>query len=556
MARSAERDVLIVGAGPVGLFLAHALGRLGLAVAILEKSAALTDQPRAIAIDDESLRALDRLGLQQALSDRIAYDLPVRFLSGSGQVLMSIGNMAQEYGFPPVNSFYQPHLEALLLRSLDQFETVDVLFGTEVTGLVQDDDAVRVEAVGRDGVPLTFHAPYAVGCDGGHSFVRRALGVSVKGSTYQQRWLILDTGGDALGARNVTFHCDPARPTVSIFRVGGQRRWEFMLKNDENEADLMDPATIRALLARHGAAPERIERKVIYKFHSRIADRLHVGRVFLAGDSAHLTPPFAGQGLNGGIRDAVNLAWRLPLLIAGADRELETGYERERRAHVRAMTRLADGLGQVIMASHPVTVAVRDRMFGLLNRSSRLVAFSDRGGIRPEPRLPKGPLMHRSRKCRFSGRAIRRPLVVAADGTALSLDRLLGTSFSIFAYGAEVAHAAAARPRDWAALPPTRIVLLGNEAEWRSLPDGWVGALDPSGLLRRIAGRNVRGACLIRPDSYVARHFDPADAAEVGRWFVAAVGPAWLDAIPAAGQLCEEACLPACAIGKLRSPPS
>ncbi len=531
MTQTRKRDVLIVGAGPVGLFLAHALGRFGLQVTVFEKCAGLRDMPRAIAIDDESLRALDALGLERGLSGRIAYDLPVRFLSGSGRVLMSMERMKAEFGFPAINSFYQPHLEALLLGSLDQFPNVEVLFGTEITEINQNAEIVTVTATGPDQERLGFYAPYAVGCDGGQSFVRHTLGVAVRGSTYQQRWLILDTAGDTLDARNVTFYCDPVRPAVSIFRLNGQRRWEFMLKPGEIEADFMDPATIRALLARHGADPERIERKVIYKFHSRLAERLHVGRVFLAGDAAHLTPPFAGQGLNGGIRDAVNLAWRLPLLIAGAPRSLETGYAYERRSHVKAMTRLADMLGGIIMASNPIAIFMRDRLFALLNRTAWFVTFTDLGGVRPEPRLPSGPLMHRSRRSRMSGRAIRRPRVVGMDGAEIPIDVLLGPAFSVLVFDLKTAREAAARPEEWAELPLVRVVVLDDAIMASELPIGWIGAIDSSGLLRRIAGEGVHGACLIRPDYYVARHFTVTEAAEVGHWFTISAGPSWAQAI-------------------------
>ena len=519
-----ERDVLIVGAGPVGLLLAHCLGRSGLSVTILEKNAALVDIPRAIAIDDESLRTLDALGLFDSLADRIAFDLPVRFLSGSGKTLISMSNIAREYGFPAINSFYQPDLEASLLASLDAFPNVEVRFEEEATALDQDATGINLTAVSA-GSERSYRARYAVGCDGGRSFVRRSLGIAMSGSTHTQRWLILDTGGDHLDRRDVTFFCDPERPAVSIFRVAGRRRWEFMLRPDERDEDLLDPAFIRGLLARKGASPDRIERKTVYGFHSLLADRMQRGRVFLAGDAAHLSPPFAGQGLNGGIRDVVNLSWRLSLLVAGAPAELADGYEGERRHHVKAMTRLADMLGQVIMTSGRGKVKARDLAFGLLNASRAARNFLDRGGIRPEPRLPAGLLMERRLGSNATGRAIRRPDVRTADGRTLPLDHHLGPSFAIVAHGTEIPRKAVLSRTAWSQLPAVRLAVLEDENGWGAVPDGWVGIIDPSGLLRKAF--DGRKAALIRPDRYIARCFRAEEAADVGRWFDAAVGKSW-----------------------------
>ena len=260
----------------------------------------------------------------------------------------------------------------------------------------------------------------------GTSGVREGLGVKLVGSTYAERWLVVDAIVQNHSVKGITFRCDPRRPTVELPAVGDRVRWEFMQLPGESEETLKSDDTVRALVkARPGVDAFEIERKAVYTFHARVADRWRVGRVFLAGDAAHLMPPFAGQGMNGGMKDAVNLSWKLAAVLHGqASEEILDTYEVERAPVVRRMVEISRRLGSIIMPTKQAIAAARDAVFACLNLSRRFRAFIGRGGVVPPPAIHRSALTA-SGKDALIGQMAPQPTVRSSHGEA-SLDRFLG----------------------------------------------------------------------------------------------------------------------------------
>lgn len=426
-------DVAIVGYGPVGACAAILLAEAGLRVAILERSREPVVLPRAVGLDGESVRAFQRVGL----GDEVAAVLQpprekdeVCFTNSSRVRLFGLdippegGN-----GWRDISFFDQPELEALLREHVATYEAIDVCFGTEVTAITQSTAEVTVESRSDDGSAVAHRASYVIGCDGASSFVRSAVGIAWQSLGYDQDWLVIDViAGPDAGLPLATMQvCDPARLTTYVCVKDPNRRWEFQLQPGETREEMLEPDRIRELLD-PWVAPEHYElrRKAVYQFHAATADRWQVGRVFLAGDSAHQTPPFLGQGLNAGFRDAVNLGWKLPLVLAGkcGDALLET-YGAERDAHARDLVEWAVAIGRLME-----TLAAREA--GLPDPHPKTDQSSGYGQGRTVPPLRAGLLVEEQLGPDSPvGSMLRQPTVRAADGSPCRLDELLGRGFAI-----------------------------------------------------------------------------------------------------------------------------
>jgi len=336
-------QVLISGCGPVGAVLAARLGALGVRTLVVERDPAPYPLPRAVAADDEVQQLLSRTA--PGLLDGALADQHVRFLDARRRLLGEIAFPRSEHGFSGLAFFHQPTLEQRLRAHLATLPTVEVRLGVELAGFVQDDTSVRAWLA--DG--STVAADWLVGCDGASSGVRRGAGLGWRGRDLAARWLVADVVGTVPDRQRFTYTCDPARPQVDL-PVPGGHRWEWLVRSGP-ATDGRSPGGAEGspdplqLIRRDTDAPVELVRAVTYRFGARRAEHWSAGRVLLAGDAAHTMPPFAGQGLGAGIRDAWSLAWRL---AAGDPR----GYEAERAPHVRQMTRLSLLLGATLQASH------------------------------------------------------------------------------------------------------------------------------------------------------------------------------------------------------------
>ena len=348
--------VVILGAGPTGLTAATLLGQYGVECLVLDRWETIYPQPRAVHLDDEIYRILARLGLRREF-DAISWPCQgLRLLDPGMRVLAQFqrGTAPGRHGYPEANMFDQPELEKILAANLDRHETVTRRGNTEVTALTQDDPGrVRVDFIDRSsGEPGSVLAQYVLGCDGANSLARTAIGATMHDLGFEQRWLVVDvaTTADLATWEGVHQICDTER-AATFMRIGKTRyRWEFRLAPGETADDYHDIARLHPLLSpwtRDIPVDElHIVRAAEYTFRAQLADRWRDRRIFLLGDAAHLTPPFIGQGMGAGLRDATNLAWKLAGVLGGTLPEtvLDT-YQHERKPHARALIRLAKLVG-------------------------------------------------------------------------------------------------------------------------------------------------------------------------------------------------------------------
>lgn len=364
-------DVAIIGYGPVGATLAGLLGHEGLKVLVLDREAAIYPLPRAIHFDGEVMRIFQSLGLKDKVLEISRPGIHgMHFLNAEGETLLVRAGSAGNGPNGCANNYYfhQPHLEVLLREKVASHPNVTVKLKSELTGLQEQNDHVVLTVHNHQTQSSEqYQAKYVVGCDGARSFVRTTMGSPMENLGLRQQWLVFDVllKEDVQLSPYTIQHCDPARPMTYCNVVGNRRRWEIMVMPDDNQEELVKPENIWKMLERW-ISPEQadLERAVIYTFNSLIAEGWRKGRLMLAGDAAHQTPPFLGQGLCAGIRDAANLYWKLKAVIAGnaSDVILDT-YESERSAHVHEVIGLAVYLGSIIQTTDPEKAAERDRRF-------------------------------------------------------------------------------------------------------------------------------------------------------------------------------------------------
>lgn len=353
-------DVAVVGYGPTGATLAHLLALHGLSVLVLEREAGIYQLPRAVHFDDEVMRTFALAGISDELACKVRINPGMQFVDGDGTMLMDWPRPAETSpnGWHPSYRFHQPDLETLLRRTLNSRKTVTVRTGATVDGLLDRGEDVEIRYAGNqegsdDGSPRVAHARFVVGCDGARSFVRHSIGAEMEDLGFDERWLVVDMllkrPMPELGDRTIQ-HCDPVRPITYCRSPENRRRWEIKVTDDDDVAELAGEDSVWRFLDRwinpEDAVPER---RAIYTFQSSVARTWRAGRILLAGDAAHLTPPFMGQGMCAGIRDAVNLAWKLAACLRqGAPQAMLDSYQSERRPHAREYIETAIRLGALI----------------------------------------------------------------------------------------------------------------------------------------------------------------------------------------------------------------
>jgi 3-(3-hydroxy-phenyl)propionate hydroxylase len=342
-----------------------------------------------------------------------------------------------------VVTFYQPELEQLLRSKLAQYPGVEVRLGVALEAFVDDGRRVCARLTGAHGVRVQVAARYLVGADGANSLVRRLLGLEFEGRTFAQDWLIVDALDVPNPIDHCEFICDPRRPTPHMVAPGGRQRWEFMLKPGERPEEMERPESVRRLLAPWCDADHvRIERTAVYRFQAREARSFSKGRCFLAGDAAHVTPPFAGQGLVAGLRDAANLAWKLAWVVRGhADESILDSYDAERRPHARKIINLARFLGAVIMPGNRAAAFV---VHGLMSAIRLLPAgrrlFEDLK-MKPENTFETGLFWRDKRAERLrAGSTLPQGWVRTGSGSAPMLsDDALGPHWALIGIGLDPA---------------------------------------------------------------------------------------------------------------------
>ncbi|MCU1678474.1 MAG: Monooxygenase, partial [Frankiales bacterium] len=426
-----ECDVLICGLGPVGQLLANLLGGYGVTTIAIDEAAGPHALPRAAVIDDEVLRIVQAAGLDEAVLQDAQVQDTVSFISRRGRRMVIFRPEHGDFGHPPMVSIHQPSMERTFLAGLERHACVDPRWGQRLQALDRSADHVTAwVSPSAGGPPDPVRARWLIACDGGRSPVRARLGLGFGGSTFAQRWLVVDALVDRpiAGSPHPHFVGDPRRPVVSVPMSVGRHRWEWMLHPGEDAAPFLEPARIRELIAPALAgAGVQIERAVVYTFHARTADRWRAGRVLLAGDAAHVMPPFVGQGFSSGVRDVGNLAWKLDAVLHGAPDHLLDSYETERRPHVRQTQRRAVQLGGVVQSTRPAVAWVRDRVLEALDVTGALERLQ--GRAKPPATYADGAFArrpHRFVQRRGVGSLFPQPLVRLGDGNEQPLDDVIG----------------------------------------------------------------------------------------------------------------------------------
>jgi 3-(3-hydroxy-phenyl)propionate hydroxylase len=461
-------DVAVVGLGPVGTVLAGLLGKLGVSVAGFDRAPDVFELPRAAHIDHTGLRTLQALGCLDSLLPEMIENPGVDFVTADDRLLARIpGTQSNPSNLPASMYFHQPGFDRTPRRAVGALPTVDLQVSTEVVEVRELDDGVSVRTI-RDGQEADVRARYVVGCDGASSPVRESLGIGLDDLGFHEQWLVVDLRlwepSASLPDRAVTY-CDPARPLGIVPMPGNRVRFELMLLEGEVPAEMTQPAVVERLVSRWvppGSA--ELERAAVYHFHGLVAERWRAGRVVLAGDAAHQMPPFLGQGMNSGLRDATNLAWKLAYLVRGEapDALLDT-YELERKPHVHAIVDASVRIGRVVCArDHDAAEAIRieDLAFRL-------------------PRLERGPLV-------LEGAGQLAAQAESDDGTAL-FDDVVGQRFLVLARDGRVPDDS----RDW--WEETLGALVGTPADFPGFASGLDAILDRAGA----------DLLVVRPDRYV-----------------------------------------------------
>lgn len=383
-------DVAVTGLGPVGATLANLLALRGLSVLALDREPDIYRLPRAIQFDGECMRVFQTIGIADRLAPGLFVAPGMKFLGADGRLLLDWPRPTEigPQGWHPSYRFHQPTLETALRERLAGQPCVDIRLRHEVFSVEPgtDDVTLRLEDM-SGGRLLRTRARYVIGCDGARSTIRRFMGTELEDLRSHERWLVVDVilrkERPDLGDHAVQY-CDPARPATYVRGPGARRRWELMLLPGEDAAVMSRPEAIWKLLLRW-VTPEDadLERPAVYTFHSVVAKGWRNGRLLIAGDSAHQTPPFMGQGMAAGIRDASNLGWKLAEVISGsAGDDLLDSYESERSPHVREFIETAVRLGALIQTKDPEEALRRDREM----RANPQVFTT------PQPRL--GPGVH------------------------------------------------------------------------------------------------------------------------------------------------------------------
>lgn len=482
-----HRTVVIVGAGPTGIVVATLLAQHDVDCLVLDRWSGVYPQPRAVHLDDEIYRIIARLGIADEFASISRPTLGLRLVGADLGVLAQFNRdqTRDANGFPQANMFDQPELEALLRSNLKRYAKAHLRGNSEVTEITDGAESIRVTFTDRsDGHVHHVDADYVLGCDGANSMVRAHIGSTMRDLNFQQRWLVVDVATDADLSQWDGVHqvCDPSR-AGTYMRIGEDRyRWEFQLRAGETAGDFGTLDALRPLIAPWTQAVADRELTLLrvaeYTFRAQIADRWRRGKVFILGDAAHLTPPFIGQGMGAGVRDAANLAWKIAAVHHRAmTKDVLDSYAQERVPHARKMIRLALSVGWAMTGGGRAGDAVRRLVVPRLRFIPGL-----RGRIvdSTTPALHSSALVGSSRlPRRLSGRLCPNPLL--HDGRRL--DDVLGAGFGLIA---------TVRPTvsDEASLRRRGVVVL---------------IAQPGDVLATWLRRGHAKAAVVRPDRTVAR---------------------------------------------------
>jgi 3-(3-hydroxy-phenyl)propionate hydroxylase len=490
-------DVLIVGMGPVGASAAIFAGRTGLRTCVVDKSMEVFPLPRATHFDAEIMRLFQRAGLVKIVEPLVSTYNGGLHLGADGEPIRDFRVPAARnaLGWFPHYTFLQPQLDQALRDAAARIDGVDRKLGAEVVDVAQDRDLVTATLQDKAGSTSIVKARYAIACDGAASPIRKSLEIPLIDYGFEEPWIIVDVVVEDPSelADHSIMYCDPARPATYIPQPGKNRRWEFMLLEGERAEAMESRESINRLLKPHVNTEKlQIVRSAVYRFHGLITSSWRSRRIFLAGDAAHQTPPFYGQGMCHGIRDVANLVWKLELALRSSTFEgILDSYATERHPHVKAIIDASVENGRYICILDPHKARERDQQL-----RARAAAGNDVTSFRSViPGLADGIVSRSSHPQR--GELMIQP-VVTMDGQPALLDAALGAGFALVT---------TRHPADSSDLRWFRWELRGNVV----LVDGQIydryhaspTVQDHSGTLRNWLKENDAAAVIVRPDRYL-----------------------------------------------------
>lgn len=488
-------DVAIIGYGPTGATAANLLGRLGLNVVVIERDPDVYGRARAISTDEEVMRIWQSVGLADRLQQDMLPDRPLAWVDANGVPFIETTMTPRDCGHPPQQFLYQPAVDHVLRQGVARFPHVEVLLEHECLRAVNSDSWVElVLADLRTDTLKRVRASYVIAADGGSSPTRGLLGVGYAGRTYSERWVVVDTKviREWDGHDRLRFHCNPDRPTVDCPTPLGHHRWEYPAHAGEDEKKLVTDEAVWAVLHQQGITEDEVKilRAVIYSHHVRIADRWRVGRVFLAGDAAHAMPPWIGQGMCAGVRDAANLCWKLAAVVRGrAPDSLLDSYQAERKPHVTEVTRRAVRNGRLITERRKPLAWLRNHLLRNLTRLPGVLAGGQKLIWIPDARYRAGlfaPDAHAA-----VGWQLPQPWVTDSTGEKLRLDDVLGGGWAVLHFGA-----APVGTDQWQRLGASSLAVTSHEPAAGAIRD------DDGTLTRWLRGKKA-AAVVVRPDGFV-----------------------------------------------------
>lgn len=521
-AHAGHFPVVIAGAGPTGLMLANLLGMQGIKALVVERSTNTVGEPRAVSIDDESLRTVQAAGLISEVLPHVVQGYGVHYYSWRNKEFARIEPDAMDNGFPKRNAFRQQVLVGQLRDGLQRFDDSAIWFGHELTAFRDeglDGEAVHLEL--RHGEETKhISCNWLIACDGGRSPVREQLGIKLTGSTYDEKWLIVDLLDRTSAFRHTRTYCDPARPAIRLPGPDGTLRYEFMMLEGEEPGKLLDETFLRKLIHDREPSDAKLEiaRKVVYAFHARVAERWTSGRVFLAGDAAHLTPPFAGQGMNSGVRDAANLAWKLAAVVKGQmPASLLGTYEPERKPHAWSLIRMAVRIGRFMQPKSVLAAMLAQGALKLCSVYPPVRDYVLQLKFKPRPRFFEGFFAAGEDVAAVvpAGQLMPQPMVELPGGAHVALDDMLGHDFVLLALGKNHASEVLAS-FDAAGLACKYVSVVSQSDDFiaqhhaERSPDTVLR--DRDGTLEKIIRSAGADAVLIRPDRYVLGYVDNRNA--------------------------------------------
>lgn len=430
-------DVIIAGLGPTGATLAGLLGQSGMRVAIFDRLPDLYPLPRAIGLDQESMRIVQELGVSDKMSPHIAPYRPSEYLGMDGQLIKRLDTLPEPHmlGWAPNYVFDQPGFEKVLRARLADLPNVQVFLEAEIQATGQDSACAWADVLLRGQTASTrLSADYLVACDGGSSPIRKRLGISLEDLNFDEPWLVVDAIVPdeklALLPQTQVQYCEASRPSTFVIGPGNHRRWEIMLLEGDSLSPEFPEEELWPLLSRWLKPGEaKIWRAASYRFHGLVANEWRRDRIFLAGDAAHMTPPFMAQGMVGGMRDAHNLAWKMTRVIQGrSPQALLDTYMQERRPHVKQTILTAIGLGRIICERDPTLAIQRDKR--LRDEQGGVVKTQYRQNM--IPKLEHGLIASASQ---LGGELFPQPWVKTGHG-GTRLDDLTGARIRVVVSGA------------------------------------------------------------------------------------------------------------------------